>query len=63
MKENNNNDNDLLRKKMREIAKQFMLKKLQKYGWNMEKTAEDLNLTKEELLELMKRYGITSPEV
>ena len=63
MKENNNNDNDLLRKKMREIAKQFMLKKLQKYDWNMERTAEDLSLTKEELLELMSRYGITSPEV
>ena len=56
MKQNNNDD--LLRKKMREIARQLMLKKLQKYHWNLEKTANDLRITKEELLELMKRYGI-----
>jgi len=56
---NQNKENELKRK-MKEIGKQLVLKKLQKYDWNIERTAEDLSLTKEELLELMKRYGINA---
>ena len=55
MKENNENE---LARKMKEMGKQLVLKKLRKYHWNLEKTANDLRVTKEELLELMKRYGI-----